>query len=964
MKTLGNKLTFWIMLLSLLCVKGVSQNRYTVKGTVVDAATGQNLIGANVIVSGTVIGDAADSHGRYLIKNLLPGEYEIIASYIGYDDQIIPVTLDTNIELEVYFELNYSGSNEINEVVVTAQARGQMHAINEQLNAKSIKNVISAERLQELPDANAAEALGRLPGVSIQRSGGEGNKVVVRGLSPKYNKITVDGISMAGTSESDRSTDISMISPYTLDGIEVIKAATAEHDADFMGGAVNFKLRTADPGWKSDIVAQGGYNDLKSTYNDYMFVSSISNRFLNAKLGAYLQLNIERRNRSSNNLGADYSVKTGAIIGEDNDLNINSLMVSDIIRDRSRYGSTLVLDYQLTNGSVKLKNFYNQTSSKQDIYSQSYAPFTRGHAYSGQRERYDLATLSNILNYEQRLNQVTVETRLSHSYSKNDIPARYQYQFNQSRAFPASDDLVDIPPREVQQRATMINDSITTLDRIYDTFSTTKERQIEASFNIQYDFILTNQITGNIKVGSKYRYKARIHDRSKWGADLRIGRGRSNEPILNAFPWMRDELYNFQIPYSMLNNPTFDHKDFMGGQYMMGAVTNLDLMDGLVQVLKDANVPDVYPYQKSSRTHDYSGNEYYSAVFAMTELDFGKYIKFLPGVRYERNKTIYTGIRGITDSSLPELVYKHDDTTMTRLNGFLLPMIHMKIKPFDWFDIRIAYTQTLSRPSYYQIMPRMDTHLDKVTWNNFRLEPEHSRNIDFYFSFKENRLGLFTIGAFTKQIDKMIFFLGRRVVMDTVAYDFPTEYFGSDIYTTANNQYQAYVKGVELDWQTHFWYLPSALKGLVLNINYTHIESQARYPFTEVINQAENPWDPPIYANIDTFYTSQLIDQPDDIINVQIGYDYKGFSTRLSMFYQSSVFKSADFWPELAQYADDYLRWDLSVRQRLPWYGIQLFCNINNITSAEDRDQVKGTKWDAQIQHYGMTIDMGVRVRL
>ena len=74
---------------------------------------------------------------------------------------------------------------------MSAQAEGQLAAINEQLRSNRIVNVVSAARIQELPDANAAEAVGRLPGVAIQRNAGEGEKVVVRGLSPKYTNVTV-----------------------------------------------------------------------------------------------------------------------------------------------------------------------------------------------------------------------------------------------------------------------------------------------------------------------------------------------------------------------------------------------------------------------------------------------------------------------------------------------------------------------------------------------------------------------------------------------------------------------------------------------------------------------------------------------------------------------------------------------------------------------------------------------------
>ena len=118
-----------------------------------------------------------------------------------------------------------------------------------------------------MPDANAAESVGRLPGISILREGGEGNKVVIRGLSPKYNKIMIDGIEVASTDEGDRSTNISMISPYSLEGIEVMKAATADQDADYIGGAVNFKIRTAETGgFKYDLIAQDTYNHLRYLY--------------------------------------------------------------------------------------------------------------------------------------------------------------------------------------------------------------------------------------------------------------------------------------------------------------------------------------------------------------------------------------------------------------------------------------------------------------------------------------------------------------------------------------------------------------------------------------------------------------------------------------------------------------------------------------------------------------------------
>ena len=135
------------------------------------------------------------------------------ASYIGYQEVEIDLDLTSAENITQDFELSYV-SLQGEAIEVTAQARGQIDAINEQIKAKSIKNIVSSDRIQELPDANAAETVARIPGVSIRREGGEGNKVIIRGLSPKYNKVMVDGTNLASTDPDNRSTDLSMISQY------------------------------------------------------------------------------------------------------------------------------------------------------------------------------------------------------------------------------------------------------------------------------------------------------------------------------------------------------------------------------------------------------------------------------------------------------------------------------------------------------------------------------------------------------------------------------------------------------------------------------------------------------------------------------------------------------------------------------------------------------------------------------
>ena len=359
---------FTIIVLLTLSV-GLSESA-TLRGLILDKTTKKPLIGANVFIVGTSLGAASTDDGTYKIANIFPGVYTIRASYIGYEMFETEITLQSGEPVTQNFELNYA-TIEGKTVEVTAQARGQMDAINQQLKAKSIKNIVSSDRIQELPDANAAEAVARVPGVSIRREGGEGNKVVIRGLSPKYNKITVNGTNLASTDADDRSTDLSMISQYMLEGIEVTKAGTPDQEADVLGGTVNFKLKKAKTGFHGNILTQGMHNGLKNTYHDYKIVIDISNRFFENRLGVIAQIDTELRNRSSHNLRASYD-NAPADLSTVNPLNFNNLSISEVLRNNNRNNNLLVIDYNFLTGNLSYSALNSSIIKNIESYGESY----------------------------------------------------------------------------------------------------------------------------------------------------------------------------------------------------------------------------------------------------------------------------------------------------------------------------------------------------------------------------------------------------------------------------------------------------------------------------------------------------------------------------------------------------------------------------------------------------------------
>tara|TARA_X000001036_G_scaffold394425_1_gene394720 strand:- start:178 stop:1305 length:1128 start_codon:yes stop_codon:yes gene_type:complete len=371
-------------------------------------------------------------------------------------------------------------------------------------------------------------------------------------------------------------------------------------------------------------------------------------------------------------------------------------------------------------------------------------------------------------------------------------------------------------------------------------------------------------------------------------------------------------------------------------------------------------------HETNTIMYDYTGEENYNAHYAMLDMDIGSKFNIIAGGRSERNETLYGSWRS-QRSALPHWAYTGERYSHERENEFWLPALFLRFKPFSWLNIRFAQTNTLTRPNYTDIIPLYEINGPgaNVDYRNPFLNPGESENMDVSVTFLQNHLGLFSVGYFEKNITNLIYSSGRRYISDPSEYGLPegTHKYYIQNYTS-NNPYAVKLSGFEIDFQTRFWYLPKALSGLVLNANYTITDSEVRYPRT--IIEFDIDWGPPLTTtttNIDTFYVDRLIDQPDEIINVSLGYDYKGFSGRLSMLYKSNVFMRTDFWPELRQSTDDYRRWDLSMKMDLPVDGLEVFLNVSNITEAVDRNIFRDQSLSMK-QHYGKTIDLGFRYSL
>ncbi len=972
--------TVGLLAWSLAASAPLTQGTGTIEGFVKDLQSGEPLPSATVYLVGTGFGASTEITGKYSIRNVPAGSYTLRASYVGYTTADIAVVVGVDEILTKDAKLEAVGiQGEV--VIVTAQARGQKEAINAQIASQQIMNVVSSARIQELPDANAAEAVGRLPGVSLLRSGGEGNQVVIRGLQPKYNAVTVDGVRMSSSNAADRSADLSMISPNMLEGIEVTKSVTADQDADVLGGTVNFKLKEPGAGSEREgvgvsLLAQGAYNGLSNApnkYNNYKVVGSVEGRFLEEhRFGLFAQADLERRNLTSNELSSTYA-QTG---NSTTDYQTNSLTLNTIPRDRKRANGTVLMDYVLPAGKIALSNFFSSGATEIDNRSETYNIQTSLHQYSVAYSKSTLSLITNALNVEQQLPVFHANLKLSHTYSETKNPNDWTIGFQQGGAGNGSQTLnqlyfqkASLNPQDIPN-GIVLDTNATYLYTLVNQNSFSRERALTVALDLDAPVNVLDGVVAVIKFGGKYRHQTRSYNYDQTGGqgmNIQSAR-RADSLIASYFPSLAPYGNTTFLPIGPFLDRGFSYGKFLDGDYPMNLPLNVGMLSKVATVMKDhaaffAQNNDLAYFhdQFNSTTNNYSGYENLSAFYVMATVNIGQDITIIPGVRYQDLQTTYTAARGQQDqNSLLGGPYFHYDTTLTVGHAYWLPDVSIRYKPFSWFDVRLSYSNTIAYPDYNSITPKIDLGTSVITWNNYQLTPSRSRNYDAYLSFYDNTIGLFTVGGFLKQIDNLIYAWSfYRSGAEALQYYPPgiATIPSNAIYnvtTFVNNNYRVTNSGIEIDWQTHFWYLPRPLDGLVFTVNYTHIFSRAEYPYS--FNQGGRP---PVL--VDTSFTERLLFQPNNIVNLSVGYDYEKLSVRLSMLYQADIFTGVQFWPQLRTNTATYRRWDLSAKQTLPWFGLQLFANVSNMNGARD---VSVLQMYPDIQQSAQSYDMTAIVGL
>jgi len=975
----------------------------TIKGTVYDKTTKDGLPGANVVVKGTSVGAATNLDGVYLIRNAPAGRQTLVVAYVGYTSTTLAVNVSDDSTITQDFYLT-STTIEGEEVLVTAQALGQLQAINQQLSSDKIVSIVSEARIQELPDFNAAQAISRLPGVSTLQSSGEASKVVIRGLAPQYNAVAVSGITLAstgstqigaasqgGTSGSintDRSVDLTMITPYMIKSVEVFKSLTPDMNANAIGGFVNMQLREAPEEFKADVLMQTGYTQKSGKYGNYRFVAAASDRFLDGDLGVYVLGNAESYDRDADNMNASYSPQS-SIVQPDGyrPVIVTNVTLNRHLETRKRLGANLILDYKLPSGSIKSINVLSRLNSDARDYRTilDYQFHNINFRYREGENKTDMAV--NSLEFTNDFGFMSAEIKVANTYSRNFAPGSPQYDFTQTGGIPGATEVNAIPEALIPQ-VNFLGPAKTYLTNISLFSADYKENDQVYKGDFKVPFNVENITSGFFKFGGEFRYNYRTNDQATPYAGIRGGSPISTQLvnlIMQRYSLTLDSAAGYFPGTNFLSTDSKLIDPFLSNRF--GGIlwaSDPSVLNGIVDLLRSepsisainstgTNAGGWFdgPYQRMPNKYKYI--ERFYAGYLMSTLKVGEDLSVVGGVRWEEVKSYFDAFNLADGRDATRQAV--DPVSAHPGNRYLLPMVQAKYDVSSWADIRYSYTKTLARPDYHQLSPHfnMDYTQFNVWAGNPRLVPAEAINHDVFFTFHSNELGLLSLGAFYKEVKNFTFYTQYTLHpsappgLDSImSYSVSTgsgtvnPKDGARLYTYTNSPYTAYLRGFEIDIQTRFWYLPEPLNGIVLGVNYTHISSSAIYPWRNDTTIIIPPRTTKVIT-LDRTRSGRLINQPDDVLNAYIGYDYEGFSARLSFLFQGNSVSNIGAFAEQDGFTKDYFRIDASVRQKLPFTGLQLFLDINNLNNrSNDAAQASINGFTSQ-QYYGLTANLGVR---
>ncbi|NHN35899.1 TonB-dependent receptor [Pseudomaricurvus alcaniphilus] len=244
----------------------------------------------------------------------------------------------------------YTQAQQLEEVVVTGIRGSLTRAMDIKREASTLVDSISAEDVGKFPDLNVAESLQRVTGVSIDRSGGEGQAVTVRGLGPQFNTVLVNGRQLA-TDSGGREFNFDVLAADLINGADVYKSTNATMQDGGIGATIDISTRRPldQPGLQLLGSVKGMYETL-SEETSPSYTGMVSQTFMDDKFGVLFAYSHQER-KLQNNIFRTATWRpgltlfnTGGVVASDATIPRNFAQIVDNA-ERTRDNGSLVFQF-------------------------------------------------------------------------------------------------------------------------------------------------------------------------------------------------------------------------------------------------------------------------------------------------------------------------------------------------------------------------------------------------------------------------------------------------------------------------------------------------------------------------------------------------------------------------------------------------------------------------------------------
>ncbi len=768
-----------------------------ITGRVVDVQTGLGLPGASIIVESTQQGVSSGIDGRYLLTSVPAGVVSVRVESIGYGTKTVTevrVEADAVTELTVTVEPQAVALDAIS-VSASAERGSVSRALDEQRNATGIVSALSSEQIARSPDGDAAAAMQRVSGVSVQ----DGKYVFVRGLGERYTTTALNGARIPSPEPERKVVPLDLFPSGLLQSITTAKTFTPDLPGDFSGAQVNIRTREFPGSRQLTISAGGGFNS-RVTGRDLFAAPTIGGEWLASSNGARA---LPQSVRNAGDL-------TGSIEQDEINAMVRSFRNAwTPQRASGRGNSSLGVSLGGTDPifgqpvSYLLSGTYSYGEEVRDAEVRARAlPGANGQVieadrFSGSTGRTSvlwggLANISTLIGAHSRF---FFNGNLNRSA---DNEARFEVG--------ASENHGNIP-MEVQR--------LRFVQRTVGSAQLGAEHQVGAS---RIDWSLTGSAVRRSEPDrSEFVYAQTVEGQPmRWFA-------ASNEGAVRTFGELEENGLEAALNYRLHLGSNARHALRLGGLYRMTdrdadnraysisgrslpaealALPAEQIMDGRFAEPGDS----YFRLTPMSQGGSYSAEDRLIAGYGMLELGLSERLQLIAGARIERSE-LDLAAQGTIGSEIFTAKPRYTD---------VLPSLSLNVGLTENQNLRFSVSQTLARPEYRELanVQYREVLGGENVVGNPDLERTLIRNADVRWEWYPNPGETVSLALFAKQFDAPI----ERVYRATS---------GTSIVTYVNAE-EAENFGVELELRKRLGFIAEPLESIAAFANATVMDSRIR----------------------------------------------------------------------------------------------------------------------------------------